>query len=69
MDCPEKSSLTRKYKLYVRAYSEAVEQLSQINLSVARADWDLAWTLANRARQLCEDVHAQLQKHTSEHRC
>jgi hypothetical protein len=69
MICPDKRSLARKYGLYVRAYSEAVEQLSLIGSKAARADWDLAWALASRARQMCDDAFSQLQKHKEEHGC
>jgi hypothetical protein len=67
MECPKKSSLTRKRDLYQRAYSKAVLDLSAVAL--IRAEWDLAWALATRSKALYEDARAQLAEHVSEHCC
>jgi hypothetical protein len=69
MDCNEKNLLVRKYKLYVRAHRGAVENLAAVSDGAARAEWELAWDLASRAHQLCQDVWAQLKAHTIEHGC
>jgi hypothetical protein len=69
MRCEERNSLRRKYKLYVNAYSEAVAQLSGLADAAAKSDWDVAWALASRAKQLCDDVHAKLLKHREAHGC
>jgi hypothetical protein len=69
MRCEEKHSLAKKYSLYVRAYQDAVEQLSLSSAAAAKADWDLAYAIASRARQLSEDARRQLHKHVEEHHC
>jgi hypothetical protein len=69
MLCPEKRSLLRKYKLYVRAHKDAVEQLSLISLEAARAEWDLALVIATRASNISNEAFLLLQKHTQEHGC
>ena len=69
MVCPDKYSLIRKYTLYVRAFTDAVEQLSLISSKAAKAEWDLAYGVATRERELCRDALAKLQKHAEEHGC
>jgi len=69
MRCEERDSLRRKYKLYIKAYSEAVAQLSGLADSATKSDWDLAWALASRAKHLCDEVHAELLKHREAHYC
>ena len=69
MRCEERDSLRRKYKLYIKAYSEAVAQLSGLADSATKSDWDLAWALASRAKHLCDEVHAELLKHRQAHYC
>ena len=69
MDCDEKRSLRQKYALYVRAYSEAAGKVVAVSSLATRSEWDLAWSLASRARLLCEDTLRQVQEHTAEHGC
>ena len=69
MACDEKRSLRRKFILYVRAYSEAVEQLNAVGPLATGSEWDLAWDLTSRARLLCEETLQKLQAHTAEHGC
>ena len=69
MFCSGKHSLVKKHRLYVRAYKEAVKQLSLTGLSGLKAEWDLAYALASRARQLAEGADAELQAHIKEHGC
>ena len=69
MFCHNKRSLVKKYSLYVRAYKDAVEQLTLISSKAAKADWDLAYALATRAHELSEAAFLQLRKHTEEHGC
>jgi hypothetical protein len=69
MVCADKLSLTKKYRLYVRAYKDAVEQLSLISSKAAKAGWDMAYEIATREHKLCDDALLQLQKHTEEHGC
>jgi hypothetical protein len=65
----DKSSLRRKFALYVRACSEAVGKLVAVSSLATRSEWELAWDLAGRARLLCDDTRSQLQQHTAEHGC
>ena len=69
MGCQDKHSLARKYALYVRAYSEAVDKLVAVSSQATRSEWELAWDLAARARLLCNETLDQLQAHTAEHGC
>ena len=69
MDCDDKHSLARKYALYTRAYSEAVDKLVAVSSLATRSEWELAWDLAGRARLLCDEVRNQLEVHTAEHGC
>jgi hypothetical protein len=69
IQCADKVSLRRKYNLYVRAYSEAVNQLTAVSSIATRAEWELAWKLANRAKQLCDDTLAEIRQHKAVHGC
>jgi len=69
MRCEERDSLRRKYKLYIKAYSEAVAQLSGLADSATKSDWDLAWALASRAKHLCDDLFAEQRNHREAHYC
>ena len=69
MDCHDKHSLSRKYALYVTAYSEAVGQLIAVSSQATRSEWELAWDLAARTQLLCDDARNQLEGQTTEHGC
>lgn len=66
--CRDRRLLARKYALYARAYSEAVDKLVSSS-QATRSEWDLAWDLENRARLLCKRTLDQLQAHTGDHGC
>ena len=69
MDCDDKHSLARKYALYTRAYSEAVDKLVAVSSLATRSEWELAWDLTARAQLLCNETLNRLQAHTAEHGC
>ena len=69
VDCQNKRSLARKYALYVRASSEAVDKLVAASSLEATSEWESALDLAARARLLCNETLDQLQAHAAEHGC
>ena len=69
LDCHDDRSLARKYALYMRAYSEALDKLVAVSSLATRSEWELAWDLTARAQLLCDDTRNQLQAHTAEHGC
>ena len=69
MDCHDKHSLARKYALYARAYSEAVDKLVAVCSLGTRSEWELAWDLTVRAQLLCNEALDLLQSHTASHGC
>lgn len=69
VDCQSKRSLARKYALYVRASSEAIDKLVAVSSLEVTSEWELALDLAARARLLCNETLNQLQAHAAEHGC
>jgi hypothetical protein len=52
MACDRRKALQIAYSLYVDAYSAAINQLNG-TFDLSLEEWNLAWTLADRARKKC----------------
>lgn len=68
MGCAVRAALLRDYLDRVRDYTKSVDHLKTLS-GIPMADYQAAYKLCERARDLCQKAQRLLQKHTTEHDC
>ena len=68
MRCEERVRLLTNYLKRVREYSETVRELGKAT-GIPMVEYELAFKIAETARNLSEEAHRLLDQHVAQHHC